>query len=60
MLKYKIIQANSSESLEAGVVGLINDGWKLHGGIAVVDMAGTVSPSGHNVLTYCQAMIKEE
>ena len=58
-IQYWVVKASSIAELESEVAGFIADGWKPLGGIAAVDMEGVRGPSGENILTLLQALIKE-
>jgi len=53
-MQYRIIEATSISTLEGKIEKLINDGWKLQGGIS------TAIDSRYNTTVYRQAVTKEE
>lgn len=59
-IEYRILKAVSEKDLESLVNAAIQNGWKIVGGVSVIDERGMVSPSGNNLLTFYQAITKEE
>lgn len=52
MLKYKVAVSDSLTGLEEEVLEYLRDGYKLQGGIAIVE--------GERYTHYCQALLKDQ